>query len=540
MPKTKFYKPLEPENLDSYATKGKEIEKNKRTNAEDAYNKSYQNILWIDDMVESKSESKEKRPEADNNVQGEYDKIEWMKKYFKQPKLHPENNITLINTFDDAVKKIVEEYSKFDLVIFDMDLNKGISKEIPENIKEIFKKHNIILEDNTFENEDNKKAAGMWLYFLLLSVGYPLNRMIIYTGNGKGPIEKLSLFKESPLKFEFIRVDKGYNSLDIEKYFSGPENSYYRVRRLIFQADNYWNKRYKRDKKKKSEIPFNTIYKLNIPFDSFKEMLEHVKMMFPVLPPYEEEKREKIYYEAARAVSSFHETRATIKILETLERKKFHQTVRYFRNWSAHNKFKETLMSADCFVVFFCIALRTYFVMQDQYGEKLPYEDTYFNYTENKESKLEEEDELKKKLEEYFDIFFKNTIKEDFSKVNLYDLYDVGKHDKFKLEKDDNGSLISNCFNLDEFIRRVGELNTSLLLKYIFFSVLDSEKYEIELKCKHPEKHADENQSGIYLEKSLDFDFKLISKPEYESVSNYEKEFFIRIYNCIKKADHKR
>lgn len=496
-------KPKIPENIDQLAARAKEIDEKKWNEAEKAYKASYKNILWIDDEIEG------------------------VERYLYQPQLSLKNNITLVKSFEYAVSEITKQYSKYDLVIFDLNLGEKIFEYIPENIKEIFKKHNIILDDNTFKNEDNKKAAGMWLYFLLLSVGYPLNRMIIYSAYIKDDKDKKNnkfSFKEIPLTFELETLDKRHHSLDIEKYFSGSENSYYRVRRLVFQACDYWEKEYKNNENA-SEIPFNEIYELDIPLNSFKEMLEHVKMMFPVLPPYKEEEREKIYYEAARVVSVFHEEQAKInKLKNKPEIKKFHQTVRYFRNWSAHNKIKEAAMSADFFAVFFCIALRTYF--QDDYNKALDYEKAYFNNQEHEE--IED-----KELEQFFSNFFYNSIKKDF---------DIDLNGVFRFKQDNNGNLISDRLNLDQFIFNSGQQNTTLPLKCVFFSILASENYIFQLKCENPREHTSFYKGSwtLCLKKSPDFKFEPKKEPKYKSFSNYEKEFLIRVYNCIKNADYKQ
>lgn len=80
-------------------------------------------------------------------------------------------------------------------------------------------------------------------------------------------------------------------------------------------------------------------------------------MMFPVVPP---ENPDKVYYQAARILSEYHENSADIKKLNK-ELYEFHLVCRSFRNWSSHNKFTKAEMSAKIFAVIFCIALRTYF-----------------------------------------------------------------------------------------------------------------------------------------------------------------------------------
>ena len=322
---------------------------------------SYKNILWIDDK--------------DNN-EGACEQIDWLKHWLSTDS--DCMGIDLAETIWEAVNKI-QNCNQYDLVIFDMNLQNGFDdkKENSKNIENIFKERNIDFHYNDVQK--NPETAGIYLYLLLLSYGYPIDRMLIYTGNST--TASLDNVKEKLSYFNFnknIMQIKAEHSLDLENtYFTGEKNSYYRVRRLVFQACDYW----KKNIPETEDIKFNQLYFKNkesqrIEKESFIDMLDRTEMLFPVVKPVE---YEKVYYQALQVATMYHEESAKIGILnEYKELKKFHSVSRYFRNFSAHSKFRNKIISADEFALIFCITLRTYFDDTDFSDELLPYEKNYF------------------------------------------------------------------------------------------------------------------------------------------------------------------
>ena len=308
------------------------------------YESSYHNILWLDDLDSGQVNSK----------------ISWMKDYLI--KKDSAFSIELVDTFEKAVDDIIDKHSDYDLVIFDMDFNKGLKLEHQkELLEDKFKKYHIHLSYTELVN--NKETAGIYLYLLLLSMGYPIERMLIYTGDG---YEKFISKVESTLGYldfnESSIVKKKGSPIDIESYFSGEQNQYYRIRRLVFQACDKWKKwlENKEDGESKGrnqeEIPFNYVYfceepENQISCESFKEMLDRVKMLFPVVQP---SNTEQVYYQALQMAAMMHEESADIKKVKDFFQS-WHSMIRNFRNWGAHNKFENASLDGEQFA--FCSAL---------------------------------------------------------------------------------------------------------------------------------------------------------------------------------------
>ena len=221
-----------------------------------------------------------------------------------------------------------------------------------ENIRIKLNSNHIAIPDNY---TDFKEQAGIYILLFLLTKGFPLERMALLTGNGteftKEILKKSNMTNLDNLIFEKNNVDFKFRPWLKNKYGKG---SYYRVRRVVYQACDYWEK----SLEDIEEIPFNNLYDLEGEKQPFVNMLEQIKMMFPVIKP---DNPKEVYYQVMHIVSMFHEEKADIKKADKKNIREYHQMIRYFRNWSSHNKFIDHELSADQFAFLFCVALRTYF-----------------------------------------------------------------------------------------------------------------------------------------------------------------------------------
>lgn len=318
------------------------------------YNKikdnTYQDILWIDDMDIQQAK-----------ISGQ--KLLFTYQWF------PNNweKINIIDSMDNSYEEIVADCDKYNLVIFDMNMENNELDVDYQSLQEKFLKYNISLPEE-YDEADEKgntfwQTAGIYLYLLLLTKGYPSDRMIIYTANSDSLKDSLKLICPA-LDLKITKKDKN-KKIDLENYYQ--IESYYRIRRLVQQGCHYWKNKLesiRSSAENEKNIPFNKIYfsgnkRNRISIANFLELLDRVEMMFPVVPP---ENPDKVYYQAARILSEYHENSADIKKLNNYEDLyTFHLVCRSFRNWSSHNKFAKAEMTAGIFAVIFCIALRTYF-----------------------------------------------------------------------------------------------------------------------------------------------------------------------------------
>ena len=358
----------------------------------------FSDILFIDDMDDSNLKARKKGTNHDGE-KSEDEKIDFIKGCFSSSTEYT----NLLTTFFNASTEIINHSNKYNLIVFDLKLNKwfdniefsrSIEQDKYDKLFSDYSKYNIDITRLIQSSDDNKayKYHGIYLYLLLLSKGYPSERMVIFSGNGDSK-EKIkdhiqSEFHALQLNNIFIKPNNSSDyeddneddeeesideavKLDIDKlFFSDKEdekkaNEYYRVRRLVLYAYSYWHDWLKG--KEKKEIPFNKVYKLYgnsaVTVDSFEELLDHVEMLFPVLRP---DDPEKVYYQAAKSICSFHESTAKLTNIDNNLRI-FHSVPRTFRNWSAHNKFKVSSMTTEEFALIFCITLRTYFDVNQIY-----------------------------------------------------------------------------------------------------------------------------------------------------------------------------
>lgn len=316
------------------------------------YKQSYKNILWIDDRDDN---------QASGDLSEEEAGLNWMKYWLIKEDMCMQ--IEQVSLFREAVDRITTRSAQYDLVIFDINLKNGFDDIVDEDkktLEEIFKNYHIHFK---YEEVD-KKFAGYLLYRLLLAVGYPLKRMLIFSGHENEEVAQEKMYGIIFNNDNFISKKTG--KLDIEKKFFEPNTQgYYCIRQLVYQACSYWTAKLKDELKDNESIPFNKLYfnknnhaKKAVTARSFIEMLEHIQMLFPVAMPYAPD---KLYYKAMQTVAAFHEESAKIQAINGHPNlKRYHSCVRNFRNWSAHNLMTPEL-SATKFALLFCITLRTYF-----------------------------------------------------------------------------------------------------------------------------------------------------------------------------------
>lgn len=322
-----------------------QIEKKKEIRKAE-YETAYKNVLWIDDRDDNDAES---------------DELKWMLNFCE---LSDCMQIEQVDLFRVAVDRIINNSSQYDLVIFDINLKNGfdeISEDEIQNIEKQFSKFHIKF---TY-NDANHMYAGYYLFKLLLAVGYPLDRMLIFSGhttkeNAEEELKDIIFDKR-------IYIPKEKGKLNIEdKFFVRGLHDYYRIRRLVYQACNYWINELNGRLKNKADIPFNKLYYFNerslfpksaISAERFIDMLEHIQLLFPISAP---QNSERLYFKVMQTVVSFHEESAKIQLINEWNLKKYHSCARNFRNWSAHNLMVPVL-SASKFAILFCITLRTYF-----------------------------------------------------------------------------------------------------------------------------------------------------------------------------------
>ena len=364
---------------------------------------SYKNILWIEDGNTNEAEVFDLEVETLDDEQ-ESPPSELCKEFFKEPE-----QVKQVNFFN-AIKEEIQNFEEYDLIVFDvnMDNDDTVAKNYDEII-EILKKSKITPKYRSSEPKISEfsKRAGTYLYFFYLQKEYPASRMAVLTGNTKDycTLENKEISCSSDispvLPVNILEKDEIKRKLDwIDKFYSG-NNSYYFVRRLVFQACEYW-----KGQLKNKEISFNKLYfgdnaeNQGISANEFTEKLDTLKFMMPVSRP---SNPEKIYYQIIQNLCAFHEGRVDItKINKYPDLKKYHCCMRNFRNWSSHNKLVKKKLKKEEFLIMFCIALRTYF---DGTTEQPNFNEELYDYEKICNLKNSEEidfSELEKTLETYF------------------------------------------------------------------------------------------------------------------------------------------
>lgn len=363
----------------------------------------YKNILWIDDLDINSDIGNIEDDLLENEKNGiENDNIEIIRDYFGNRYV----DVNLIKEFMSAIQELEENNTKYDLIVFDIDMKSSMEHLEFEEIKKRLKRNRVVV-NKTCTWSEFCQTTGIYLYLYLLNMGYPNNRMVFLTGNDtKTPCEILEAAHICVDESNLVTKSGGEikNKEWISNYYT---DEYYIVRRMVYKACEYW----KECLQKNEKIAFNSVYydkdEFEISREMFINMLERLKLLFSVIKPYD---IASVYYQALQVVTMFHEESAKIEKLKNDPGiKKYHQSVRNFRNWSAHNKFLSNKINSDFFIYIFCITLRTYFVFVKADIET------------NKQVKIEEEEK-----ENWYTVYEKDALQFILSEKSIV------KHSDYK------------------------------------------------------------------------------------------------------------
>ena len=317
-----------------------------------------------------------------------------------------------------------------------LDWRRKIKNGIPNDICE-WKKEDILNDYHNVYSEYIKKEGKLVDRF---------SKKFIYGFKDFGLcppayFEKITTGVYNPLLVDFINEDKDY----------------YDARMLVIQSCDYWVNRLKEN----NILPFDELYNLTDDKQRFKNMLEQIKMMFPVIKP---DDPEKVYYQAMHVISMFHEEKAKIQSINGKKKLyPYHQMIRNFRNWSSHNKFENHQLPAEQFAFLLCVAFRT-----------------YFDYQKHEKEKNQCEYYLSDTIHYYEEVYFANIEPIDWNndkqKVNgLINRYweTMIKEVKFYGGRIGQESLVKDV-ELSSLLQRLGEQDFGMPFAYINLSMFNS------------------------------------------------------------------
>lgn len=324
----------------------------------------YKHIIWVDDF-DDKNITLSNIPTGDEWDEEEISVIDrheedikliFGDKYAKYVKLYM--------NIPDVLEFIDKNLNLSDCIILDVNLNKSLDNAQKDKITDLCKQKGIKID------KEIGKYGGYYIFLYLLKSGFPTDHICIFTGN-KGDDNSTGLWEKVFLDAGIFPPEsiKRTDKIALQKWIDNCYvDQYYKIRRLVYKACEYWKN--KLSDTLTENIIFNKIYYTDkvdsmVEISNFISMLERVEMLFTIMRPQDSE---SVYYQALQIVAMFHEESAKIDIFDkksNRERyaqiKNYHQAVRNYRNWSAHNQFSDSKMGADLFSYIFCVALRSYF-----------------------------------------------------------------------------------------------------------------------------------------------------------------------------------
>ncbi len=336
-------------------------------------------ILWIDDFDNQVSHI---RRRSGNQVNDKDYSLIFAPRYRKQ--------VVIKRRFYDALHYIFEHYGEFDCVILDIDMNHNfgaIDREnvvwkrffdcisISERLEEDEKGQSVgYIWDEEAGNKTGKttaeelsRNAGFYLVIFLLTLGFPKERMILFSAFGDqdqrviGWREKFRHASLCPPQL----IDKGVNWQNrvhealharLNELYDQERQGYYFLRKLIFDVSALVEKSYEQSGSKDSGDRSNLFNgrvrekDKRLGRERIMELYDCLVSMFSVYQPADN-KISSFLYQCMKQFSEPFEADFAPQFHDSEYR-----IVKLFRNWSSHAKFgPDQAMRQEDFMLLFLI-----------------------------------------------------------------------------------------------------------------------------------------------------------------------------------------
>lgn len=416
----------------------------------------YKSILWIDDFDDTQGSAR-KKPGSNNLMQKQSSNLNYFSEKYREM-------IEIKDNFFDAIKEIMQHKDDYDLIILDVKMNKNFMIDRNSNIWGEFTRLVELSEEEDSKGEwtmetmdyvifgtDNEKKilikkeitehylqenAGYYMAVLLLTLGFPRDRIILYTAFGMNSNWDLK-FKYAAMKVpEIVEKDK-FNTeninMSLDKHYQGT-NKYYWLRAFVINIGNFFSKRIEMLEEGKRNInnaeypniqeqnkayiqflkdciPYNRHISDNnrLDIDELKDIRKSIINEFGIHIPNKIEKCQDKYFQTIKNLTLIFETSFKPDASDSIYR-----TLKLFRNWTAHPIFdKNQIFREEYFITLALIICEEYFSLEEQseeYYERIADElssDRNYNIDENMISEV-----INRYLElcEKYNLTFSNNI----------------------------------------------------------------------------------------------------------------------------------
>lgn len=322
------------------------------------------NILWIEDF-DTKNTKVRTRKSNQNSSEDKEDALGiFDEKYW--------DVIEIKKSLFEGIEYIINHKGEFDCVILDVDMSKNLQIDMDDGIwKEFFKHINIPYAPEPEGNKEDYKVgnesltaylgkdAGFYIVLFLISLGFPKERIIMFTAYGdSNPDNRVSEWKK---KFDSASlcipdiINKGSTFNSVHKERNKDLNKrlrelysqeYYKSRLFLYVIYNMFvsykgrvsqiNREYAKDDKEKYKSIFNYVCKdahKKIQLDQVEDLIENVLFYFPCM------KHNGVNDLNYQALKRFSEPFEADYIGNRIEEYNTYRVMKLYRNWSAHSLF---------------------------------------------------------------------------------------------------------------------------------------------------------------------------------------------------------
>lgn len=337
------------------------------------------NILWIEDFDNKSSRNVRKRTKEETE-EANRKSYERYRNLFKDVY---KDVIEIKTTMYAGLKYIMEHYGEFDCVILDINMKKNLKVNDSDEVwKFLFKNINIARKEDI--DKEIGENAGFYIFLLLITLGFPRNRVLMFTAygisnskEGYNPVEKWRKKCEKASMHIPKIIDKGDEFTDnidgkesvmindeLDRLYC--KDGYYYTRLFLFKLYNIVkgleNERY--------EPLFNKICinKKKIDLDKVIDLINNVINFFPCVKVCD---LSNVFYNALKYFSEPFEADYIKKGGGRLKDDTY-RLMKIFRNWSSHNLFdSKSKLDDKLFRFFFFIEFLLFSRNEDSSLEEL-------------------------------------------------------------------------------------------------------------------------------------------------------------------------
>ena len=326
-------------------------------------------ILWIEDFDNKSSANVRTKSQTEEEKNKKYDK--YLRVYDELYK----DSIEIKTTMLEGLEYIKEHYGEFDCVILDVNLNNNLQQIDKDDSNWKFLIDNINLKYVEDIEAEFRKYGGFYIVLLLITLGFPKDRIIILTAYGASynkddykPVKDWQeKFSKASIHSPHV-IEKGNyfnDNVDGKKHKKLNEylkklyhdDAYYYTRLFLYKLHNIiykLNEISVNNNDGNNVVLFNKICRntnKRVTVSYVNDLINNAINFFPFIKPVN---IDNIFFNTLKYFSEPFEADYNVKSVKAID--DTYRLMKTFRNWASHNLIEDkSKLKSDLFRLLFFI-----------------------------------------------------------------------------------------------------------------------------------------------------------------------------------------